>query len=106
MLCGTKSANSGFVNPGLREKCLCRPCYAPQLRASLRTFGVGVHVETHTELDTVISEGGMYVEICLFVFVFFISILNEPLGLLIFSHFFLTETSSQSSQSTYHTVSG
>jgi hypothetical protein len=72
-VCRTKSANSGFVCSGTREKCLCRPCYAQQLRESLQTFGVGVNVETQTELDTVVCEGGMYFKTGLFVFVLFVS---------------------------------
>ena len=48
-VCGTKSSNSGFVSPGSREKCLCGPCYAKLVRASLQSFGVGVDVETQTK---------------------------------------------------------
>lgn len=55
-VCGTKSANSGFVSPGSHEKCLCRPCYARQIRACLQT--IGVHVETQTEF-TAVAGGGM-----------------------------------------------
>ena len=56
-VCGKKSANSGFVNPGLREQCICRPCYAKQIRTCLQN--IGVHVETQSELSTM-TEGGMY----------------------------------------------
>ena len=53
-ICGKKSANSGFVNPGVREKCICRPCYEQQIRACLQNLGV--HAETQTEFNTTTEE--------------------------------------------------
>ena len=73
-VCRTKSSNSGFVSPGSREKCLCRPCYAKLVHVSLQSFGIGVDVETQTkpsELEnTVISEGGVYVFKYLYSFLY------------------------------------
>lgn len=99
-VCGKKSANTGFVNPGICEQCICRPCYARQVRACLQT--IGVHTETQTELTTGISEEGMCISLS-FIFCICCSMCMQHVFQSL-TFFTPTERISQSSSS-YLTVS-
>ena len=55
-ICGKKSSNSGFVNAGSSENCLCRPCYAREIRSCLQT----ICAQTQTVEPTDNFEEGMY----------------------------------------------
>ena len=104
-ICGKKSSNSGFVNAGSSENCLCRPCYARQIRSCLQTIGV----QTQTEEPTDNFEEGMYFQrfFELVSLVYFEKLFN-----VIFPHSETTASVSQlqrnesTTPSSYQTISG
>ena len=61
-ICGKKSSNSEFINPGSSKNCLCRPCYARKIRSCLQT--IGVQTQTEDLHDNV--EGSMYFSCCFY----------------------------------------